>query len=78
MNGGTFADIDRQITALEGRIAELRAEGARVAAGERMSGAEMLTWLKRHGATDMAARMLCVEIIRERRAVADKAEEQQP
>lgn len=68
MNGGTFADIDRQITALENRIADLRAEGARVAAANGMPGVEVMGWLKQHGAADDAARILCVEIIQERRA----------
>lgn len=64
----TFDDISTQVNALKGQIAELRATGARAAADEGLSGHDILTWLTRNGMTDIAARQLCAEIIRERRA----------
>lgn len=69
MTASTFDDISTQINALKGQIAVLRVAGARAAADEKkMSGHEVMTWLKRNGMTDIAARQLCAEIIRERRA----------
>lgn len=65
-----FEDISTQVNALKGQLAELREAGARAAADEKMSGHSILIWLTRNGMTDIAARQLCAEIVRERRASA--------
>lgn len=62
-----LSTIEIEISSHQNQIAELREAGARAAADQSMSGAELMKWLKQRGMGDTAARNLCVEIIHERR-----------
>lgn len=64
-----LAAIEQRISAIRAEAATLRGEGARLLAAESAPGYEVIAWLVSNGASDADARLLCVDIIREFRAL---------
>lgn len=68
-----ISDVERQLAIVAAQADDLRETGARMLADNGAAGAEVISWLIRHGSAGNDARQLVVDLVRERRAAKESA-----